>query len=86
MDISLLLINLAFKAKKYIFIYENWLIVTIVYNSSQVGNRMVVLVIEGRVEGFDLEKQLKVKNRWSCNKWREWKKHGFREKHVLFPA
>ena len=33
------LINLTLKAKKCIFKYENWLIVAIIYHSSQAGNR-----------------------------------------------
>ena len=50
------LINLTLKAKKCIFIYENWLIVAIIYHSSQVANRRGVLVSgvgEGRGSGLN---------------------------------
>ena len=68
-----------------IFIYENWLIVPNIYHSCQVGNRrwgggggggggggVVVLVGRGEETGFVLEKQLKINNWWSCNKWGWW--------------
>ena len=35
-----------------IFIYENWLIVAIIYHSSQVGNTRGVLVSREREEGI----------------------------------
>ena len=69
MDISLQFDKSNLKRKKCIFIYENWLIVAIIYHSSQVGNRTGVHVSRGKGRGFDLEKQLKVNNWWSCNKW-----------------
>ena len=53
------LINLTLKAKKCIFIYENWLIVTIIYHSSQIGNRSGILVKEGRVEEIWFRKTTK---------------------------
>ena len=57
--------------KKRIFIYENWLIVAIIYHSSSVGNTRGALISCG--EGgagreFAIEKELKVNNWWSCNK------------------
>ena len=64
--------NLCFLlSKKRIFIYENWLIVAIIYHSSSVGNTRGALISCG--EGgagreFAIEKQLKVNNWWSCNK------------------
>ena len=40
---------------------KNWLIVTIIYHSSQVGNRSGILVKEGRVEEIWFRKTTKSK-------------------------
>ena len=69
------LINLTLMAKKCIFIYENWLVVTIIYQSSQVGNRSGVLVIKGTVEGIWFRKTTKGQKLVELQKMGEWKKH-----------
>ena len=50
---------LTLKAKKYIFIYENWLIVAIIYHNSQVGNRKGLFVSGGRGDGIWCRKTTK---------------------------
>ena len=50
---------LTLKAKKCIFIYENWLIVTIIYHNSQVGNRSRLFVSGRRGDGIWFRKTTK---------------------------
>ena len=42
-----------------IFIYENWLIVAVIYHSSEVGDRREVLLNKGRGEGIWFRKTTK---------------------------
>ena len=62
MDISLQFDKFNLKSKKNVYLYmKNWLIVTIIYHSSQVGNRSGILVKEGRVEEIWFRKTTKSK-------------------------